>query len=267
MGRLLPLVRTTPSLTAWGLANARAFHRVFGKPCGQVVLAVMFGQFAFETGWGNSCWHWNLGNERTGPLDPPFVGGWSGDYCELKTADEYDKAGKRIIVGGYFRANADLDSGAEEHWRFLASLKRYQPALAAILEAVDGPQHVGALVTAAGAFAGNLKLGGYYTGNLGEYASGLISIADAFFENDLAPLLAAEKDPFHHPSMGDIAEAYSLPWWTPQQRVEGDNPALRAIESFFPDEYHQLTVADESHLTAMLSCRYDCQPDMETALS
>lgn len=269
MGQLLPLLRTTPSLTAWGLSNARTFRQVFGRPIGLIALSTMFGQFAFETGWGVSCWRWNLGNERTGPLNPPDPNGWAGDYCELKTADEYDRNGNRIIVGGYFRAFGSLEDGALEHWRFLEKLKRYQRALNVLLNAGMLYPSVANLMAVATSFASELKFGGYFTGDLTSYSHGIGSIARSFFENDMSASLSEERDPMRNPPLDHIAEQMigGAPWWTPQQRVEGDNPALRAIASFFPEEYHQLTPQDEAHVSGVLSCRYDCPPELEVTAS
>lgn len=256
MGQLLPLQRTTPTQEQFHHAIVEAWNAVLGDryPCNAMIAAIMFGQFAFETGWGKSCWNWNLGNHRTGPLNPPNPKGWAGDYVELKTADEYID-GKRVIVGGYFRAYGlrdvpnGLRNGALGHVSFLYELKRYANALDVLKATAGIPVSGYATIIAAAEFVEALKRGGYFTGPLDVYRAGVQDIAHKyvrlpFVEGSLAPA---------SPITALDPRDFGLPIPRPEDNYM---TAIDALDLIFGEEWD---VADRLHLASVLACRYDCE--------
>ncbi len=249
MGSLLPLLRTTPTQADFARTTATAWDQVFPEECNGVVVSVLFAQYAWETGWGKSCWRWNLGNHRTGPLKPPKPFGYEGDYVELRTADEIIN-GKRVIVGGYFRAYRSMLDGALGHLNFLAGLDRYEPALRILKEATkfeDTPSHaseVGAALVEA------LKLAGYFTGPLDQYRSGVSSIASKYIAT--APIVELFQPALYDLNAPLVVEPEYIgiqplvPWYTSLQG---------ALDSIFGADY---TRVDQTHVASVMACRYDC---------
>lgn len=250
MGDLLTLQRTTPSQADFHQAMVLAWNTYMPDfPCNVMVAACLFGQYAFETGWGKSCWRWNLGNHRTGLLDPPHPGGWSGDYVELRTADEYID-GKRVIVGGYFRAYLNLQDGANGHVAFLKGLPRYSQALDILKVATTQDINVTNMGIIARAYVAALKRGGYFTGDEVSYGNGVASIATGYLG---MPWAILDQNPYAVVPPGTPhnldPEAFGIAWY-PIRDIE------TAYGMIFEADWRN---ADKLHLATMLSCRYDCE--------
>lgn len=244
MGNLLALQRTAPTRDEFATATRVAWLDVTGQPMSDVAMAVLYGQFAFETGWGRSCWNWNLGNVRTGPIKPPAPVGWEGDYTELKSADEYIN-GKRVIVGGYFRAFLSLAEGSAEHLTFLSGLRRYANAW----RVLNGPasQAVESEAPAiATAFVAALKAGGYFTGDEKAYASGVADIARWFLKGLPHTEPVREVWPLHA-----LDPKRYEPAWVNLFSAQG------VLDSLFEHSIYNAT--DHRTLTGVLLCRYDCE--------
>jgi hypothetical protein len=219
--------QTKPTHHELALALRNAFRKVAYMTPFDESIALLFAQWAFETGWGKACWNWNLGNARASKE-------WIAtghDYVELPTADEIVD-GKRVIVGGYFRSHRSLEEGAISHIELLAGLARYQKAFMILEMSPKGPIEIQARQ-----FVRALKEGGYFTGNEYEYAEGVASIAKGF----LAGLTSWDDPlPIHALDPSQFLD------WQPIRDVQ------TAMSMIFVDERHKI-------LTNTLSCRYDCE--------
>lgn len=141
-----------------------AWTTLFGETPSTETCAILFAQYAFETAWGACCWNYNIGNHRAGK-------GYQGAVFELPGADEYVN-GKRVIVGGNFRAYACCLDGVQQHLILISSMVQYAKAFE-VLKNGEGD-----VVERAHAFAHGLKDGGYFTGDEVAYAHGIASIAN-----------------------------------------------------------------------------------------
>lgn len=153
------LVKTTFTLADYTRAVLVAWSREHGSYPSEGTCAVLWSQYALETGRGAACWCNNIGNVK-------HVQGDGHDYCELPNTWEIEN-GKRVVYQPpspqtWFRAYASLEEAMDHHLSFLA--KRYGNAWPAI-EAGDPV-----------AFATALKARGYYTAPLADYARGLSSM-------------------------------------------------------------------------------------------
>lgn len=250
MGTLVPLKRTTPSRDEFIEAMAAAWSVVFPSTApNRNILSTLYAQFAFETGWGKSCWNNNVGNERTGSLNPPNPNGWSGDYIELKTADEWvvvNGERKHVVVGGYFRAWNTLFEGCVGHLDFLLSLKPFRLALNILLGSSIFLESDRAAGETARMFAEALKQGGYFTGDLDAYRSGLQSIAVATFKAIVPP-----EHMSYEPWTRSIT---SLPWYPNEEW--GGITVDTGLAMIFGDDYQDHDQKLIAHVTAS---RWDCQ--------
>lgn len=237
----LPKETTTPTRDEFVSSMRRALMAEGLPVLSTLSIALLFAQFAFETGWGRYCFCYNLGNVRASS-------GWiaaGGDYFELPSAWEIVK-GKKVVTGGKFRAHRDLDEGCEDHVLFLSSLSTYAPAWAVIVAAANIEQHdVSEFVVAhyAERFVTRLKEGGYFTGDELEYIHGVASIAQAFIKSVAFDSMDSITQP-------DTPQALN------REAVEGaalgSFTAMQALEYIFDDQWSDETTAN------FLACRYDC---------
>lgn len=128
---------------------------------------VIWSQFATETGRGDFCWNWNIGNVK-------YSG--KGNFTALKGVWEII-GGKRVVLpqsdpGSWFCAYESIDEGMAEHIAFLKN-KRY----AAVWPKVESRDLV--------AFAKILKARGYYTAPVADYAHNMVALHTEFMR--LAP--------------------------------------------------------------------------------
>jgi len=137
-------------------------------------LATLWAQYAIETGRGNSCWNFNLGNKRA-------VDGER--YTELAAAWE---CGSHIPPGAREIPKPPGGECPAGELYYLPSNQRFA-AYDTLLEGAAGyvallsrPRYQGALMVAlkgdAEGFARELKARGYFTADVGPYAAGLKSL-------------------------------------------------------------------------------------------
>jgi hypothetical protein len=153
-----PRVQTTPTTAEWAHSIARAWRQLLPYPPTVPALAVLWAQFALETGRGKSCFNFNLGNIKR-------VDGDGRDFVMLRTFEYVN--GKRIDIDDSFRAFDSLDDGALDYLRFLCRPAYAEPWTCVVQGDAD-------------AFARALKRKGYYTAPVEEYARGIHSLAAEF---------------------------------------------------------------------------------------
>jgi len=162
-------VRTPATSVEWTVAAIRAWKKAFGSYPTASQLAVLFGQWMFETG-GGAFWNYNIGNVK-------HVTGDGYDWFDLPGTWEVNAAGQRYTLpegdpGRRFRAYPSLDDGMAHHLAFLRN-NRYKSAWPYV-ESGDPRGFVFAL-----------KRQGYFTGNENEYADGVAAYAKKFLDSDI----------------------------------------------------------------------------------
>lgn len=217
---------TSPTKGEFLAAFYDSWHYSQGRSS-KLAAAILYAQFAFETGRGKYCYNWNLGNLRKG--------GWTGNVFELPTAWEIVN-GKRVVVGGYFRAFLSLSEGMDHHLYFLSTLYRYARAFAVLVEASITACDKPAILRLARLFVIELKKGGYFTGDEEEYARGVTSIALEFLGIDInAPEPGQRGVPLD-------ADREFAGW------------GATTVQDVFGRWAY-----DEEHTADFLACRYDCE--------
>jgi hypothetical protein len=130
--------------------------------------AILWAQFAVETGAGACCWNWNLGNVK-------HVKGDGFDYMALKGVWEIVN-GQRVEIpatdpGAWFRSYPDLDTAMHGHFVFLQ--KHYAPAWKYVIGTpTEGPS--------VESFVHALKVKGYFTAPEDAYRNGMKVHFDKF---------------------------------------------------------------------------------------
>lgn len=174
----VPVTRTTFTLRDYCRAAIRAWKPLCGSWPSKASAGCLWAQYALETGKGAFCWNNNIGNVK-----------WSAghDYMMLNGTWEM-VAGKRVVFtpphrATWFNAYRSLDDAMYEHLRLLKE-RRYATSWPAIED--GNPEE----------FARQLRLRGYYTASLVDYARGLRAHFDAFmrgtsFEDATADLEAS----------------------------------------------------------------------------
>jgi len=153
------LVRTTHTLADYTRALVDAWMRLYGAPPTEGTCAVLWAQYALETGRGAACWNHNIGNVK-------HIRGDGYDYVELPNTWEIEN-GKRVVYQPpspqtWFRVYDSLADSMVDHLRFLE--RRYGNAWTSIVAGDPA------------GFAHALKVRGYYTAAEADYARGLTSL-------------------------------------------------------------------------------------------
>lgn len=156
--RLSPSATKVPA-TEMVAAMERAWTARFGSAPKRESIHVLVAQWALETGWGKAMHAYNVGNIKS-------VEGDGHDYTYF-ACDEYIQ-GKHVwfypdAPGCRFRAYETLDLGVVDYLDTL--YQRYRSTWEAVLAGDPA------------AFAHQLKAARYYTGDEGQYARSLVSIA------------------------------------------------------------------------------------------
>lgn len=156
--------KTPFTLAEYTRALLIAWFRHYGAYPTEKTCAVLWSQYALETGRGAACWNNNIGNVKHHPTD-------GFDYFELPNTWEMDANGNRHVYQPpdpqtWFRAYPTLEDAMEHHIAFL--IKRYSKAWDA---AKDGQPDT---------FAAELKRLGYYTASAAVYTRGLVSLTKEF---------------------------------------------------------------------------------------
>ena len=155
----VPTRRTRLSGQQAEAALKRAWTRLNGEPPSDKTVAILVGQWAHETGNGQSMYNFNFGGIKgVGP---------SGLTTSCRTREGYG-ATERVIRDN-FRAYRNADEGAEDYLRLLQ--RRYGPALQ---EAQSGQPEQ---------FVRALKRGGYFTGSETAYIRSVSQLSAAVLAN------------------------------------------------------------------------------------
>lgn len=162
------------------------WNNLFNKMPTKEQIGVLYSQWALETGEGQSCWNFNLGNIKAVD-DPTKV----IEYCALNGVWEIIQ-GKRVVLspdnpGAWFRSFNNIEDGVFFHLQKMTT--RFKSAWSA----VDSGNPA--------AFAHLLKLAYYYTAPEADYVK-LINVyfkkymADSTFENIIKSLQPTTTDSF-----------------------------------------------------------------------
>jgi hypothetical protein len=182
MTQLVARVQTKPTRAQWLSAVIEAWIEVFGTRPYNAQMGVLYGMFGEETGYGESCWNFNVGNIRA------MGSGYDGLVIDLPGAWEDvkqpDGSVKRVVTGGAFRAYLSLVEGYKG---LLSFLRDHEPhAIAELMK--PAPSGV--------TFVYGLKTDRYFTGDVISYARAVASIASTFertFSAELAAPIAQPK--------------------------------------------------------------------------
>jgi flagellum-specific peptidoglycan hydrolase FlgJ len=222
---------TTASNDEFVAAVYRHWSYSQGRPS-LLTAAILLAQYAFETGWGQYCFCWNLGNVRA--FEPYIASG--KNYFILPSAWEMIE-GKRMVVGGAFRAHASLDEGMHAHLAFLSGLDRYEKAFEVLIEAASLPFTKENARLLARRFVLALKAGGYFTGDVTEYVTGVTSIVVALVTS------------LHVDEMPDTVRSPA--------EVLGPDPEFAGWGATTVDDIFARWVYDECMSADFLNCRWD----------
>lgn len=130
-------------------ALVNAWFKIFEKKPKKEQIGILFAQWSLETGQGQYCWNYNIGNYKAKDIPNKTV-----KYIALNNVWEIIN-GKKVILdkedpGSWFLAFDSLSDGVEEHLRKLSG-QRWKLAWEAV---VNGDPND---------FAHKLKLQRYYT--------------------------------------------------------------------------------------------------------
>lgn len=172
----VPTVRTNFSKVDFVKSLIKAWGRTYNVAPTKMQIAVIFAQWALETGSGTYCWNNNVGNVKA--VDSPNA---TIEYCALNGVWEIVN-GKKVILspenpGAWFRSFKTLDEGVEFHMALLRN-RRYKIAWSAVEQGDPA------------LFAKLLKQQGYYTAPEADYVRAmnyhfLRFMTDTLFENAL----------------------------------------------------------------------------------
>lgn len=180
----VPRIHTPASIPEWADAVAWAWRQLLPADPTLDALAVLWAQYALETGRGKSCFNNNLGNIR-------HVDGDGRDHMMLDTFEYI--GGKRVDMPGAFRSFPTLRDGAVDYLRFLTRPAYADPWACVVAGDAEG-------------FARALKSKGYYTAPVEQYVSGLRSLA-AEFRHAAPEVHARDTDPVPPPVPVEVPQA------------------------------------------------------------
>lgn len=155
MLQLVPTTRTPFGISDFTKALIYAWYQIYNALPTREQIAVIFSQWALETGLGSSCWNFNIGNIKA--VDAPDQ---TITYCMLENVWEIVN-GKKVMFqppnpATWFRAFDTLDAGVAFQLAFLRN-KRYHVAWSAVEQGNPA------------LFAHLLKEAGYYTAPEADY--------------------------------------------------------------------------------------------------
>lgn len=182
----VPTVKTNFSKSDFVEALIKAWKEDYGCLPSKKQISIVFAQWSIETGQGNSCWNFNIGNSKVFDIKGKTV-----EYIALNGVWEIIN-GKRVVLdpsnpGAWFMAFRTLDEGVRHHFNLLKN-KRYQSAWSAI-EAESPAQ-----------FAHLLKINGYYTASEEDYTKAVVAYSNSFMKSSLFEealnKIGENKEPF-----------------------------------------------------------------------
>lgn len=209
----VPVRRTTFTVLDYASAVLKAWKRLCDVYPSRESVACLWAQYAHETGRGAFCWNFNIGNVKYTP---------GHDYMMLRGTWEIIN-GKRVVFepphrATWFNAYDSLDAAMAEHLKLLKE-KQYRTAWPAI-ERGEPTE-----------FAARLKMKGYYTAPLEQYAAALRAHFAEFmrlpaYVDALEAILRAQEEDTN-PDLYKVSD--SSP---PETPVEPTTPADRPTEIF-----------------------------------
>lgn len=169
MLKRVPTVRTNFSSPDFVKCLVEVWREQYKQIPQKKQIAVMWAQWALETGQGGSCWNFNIGNVKAKDNPNETI-----EYCALVGVWEIVN-GKKIILtqedpGSWFRSFPTLKDGVNFHLNFLRN-KRYKIAWSAV-EAGDPAL-----------FSKLLRQQGYYTASEEHYTKAVVAYYNKFFQN------------------------------------------------------------------------------------
>ena len=184
----VPARRTTFTVRDYSRAVLRSWRVLCGGFPSKASVGCLWAQYAHETGRGAFCFNFNIGNVKHQP---------GHDYMMLRGTWEIEN-GKRVVYepphrATWFNSYPSLDEAMADHLRFLKE-KRYASSWPAI---VNGDPTE---------FAVRLKVRGYYTAPLADYAKALRAFHAEFMQlsayeeamTEILRTLEAETNPELH---------------------------------------------------------------------
>ena len=158
MGKQVEAVRTSATVFEALAALSDAHEVIFGERPPLARLLILAAQSALETGRWQKMKNWSVGGVKASASGPY-------DWAEYPTKEVFN--GKEVTLYQPFRAYPSLASGMADWVEFLRQ-DRFKKAL----ERADAFDARG--------YAAELKKQRYYTGDEGDYAAGVESIAGEF---------------------------------------------------------------------------------------
>lgn len=154
----------------------QAWFKLYNEYPSNNSLALLYAQWALETGFGKSCWNYNYGNIKRSADE---------DYCMFR-CDEIIN-GKAVWFDPpskvtWFRAYPNALAGAYDYIKFLSQRKRYEKAWQSVINGDPAD------------FAHQLKIAGYYTASESIYLRGVVSLTNQF-KNKANVLLSWKPSP------------------------------------------------------------------------
>lgn len=177
-------------------------------------LALLWAQWALETGRGKAIHCYNFGNiKRSG----------DEDYCMYRCNEIIN--GKTLWFDPphkqtWFRAYPSAVEGAYDYIRFLSQRSRYQKAWAAIQKGNPA------------LFAHELKVAGYYTANEAQYTKGVMSLSNEFKQKaDEILTWKPNQDeiPTVPPSQPEVTPLVEIPPPPPLPQIDPSSPPPEEI--------------------------------------
>lgn len=164
---LVPTTRTTCTDQELCKAFILAWQDTFNNTPSKASIGVIVAQHDLETGSGNSCWNWNLGNIKY------VSANGNVDYCALNGVWEIVNGVKVMLKstdpGSWFRSFPTLKEGIVFYIDFING-KRYKSCWSAVVSGNPA------------AFAHLLKLAGYYTAPESDYVNAINSYFNKFMK-------------------------------------------------------------------------------------
>lgn len=223
MLKVVPTVRTKFSTQDLTKSLIESWHDSYNELPKKEQIGVIFSQWALETGLGNSCWNFNLGNVKAVD-DPNSI----IEYCMLSNVWEIINGQKVIFQpphpATWFRAFPTLKDGVMFHLDFLKN-HRYKSSWSAI-EAGDPAQ-----------FAHLLKMQHYYTAPEADYVKAMNIyfkkfMADPTFEQVIAQYNPAPVVPAPTPDPVVVAPSPPPPP-APANNTSGIGDVISKVWSWF----------------------------------
>lgn len=241
----VPKAHTPLSIPQWQEA-IRVASQQLGLPLSWDALAVLWSQFAIETGRGKACWNWNLGNKRH-TVEPTYFilpAAW-----ECGTPGQLP-AGAQIVTGpGMTCEPGQVVYILPGHAQKFAAFDVAVAGCIAYLQFLTRPSYAGpwgrVLAGDAFGFAQALKNKGYYTAPVSSYASGLASMVREY-KAKAPPLPIHKVEWVREPGLHLGDDSVGNPFW------------WHEVQDTLHIPYHLRGLVDESAPEVLLASSLTC---------